>query len=60
MKLTNHVQAFMQRHPQVREWLKDRPTSTQIKYGSALKRFCDSANISPTDFQDLEKKRALI
>jgi len=48
----------MQQHPQVSEWLKDRPISTQIKYGSALKHFCDSAGISPTEFQDLEKKKA--
>jgi len=58
MKLTNHVQAFMQQHPKVREWLKDRPISTQVKYGSALKHFCDSASIAPIEFQDLEKKSA--
>jgi len=48
----------MQQHPQVKEWLKDRPISTQIKYGSALKHFCDSASISPIEFQDMEKKTA--
>jgi len=58
MKLTNNVQAFMQQFPQVSEWLKDRPISTQIKYGSALKHFCDSANISPIEFQDLKQKTA--
>jgi len=50
MKLTKHVQTFMQQHPQVKEWLRDRPIGTQIKYGSALKHFCDSVGVSPTEF----------
>jgi site-specific recombinase XerD len=42
----------------VEEWLDKRPTNTQECYASHLKRFCEFANVSPSEFQNMDKKTA--
>lgn len=49
---------FMNKHPRVKAWLKDRPRGTQVRYGSALMHFCEDMNVTPEDFQNLDRKAA--
>jgi len=49
---------FMNTHPTVKTWLKDRPYGTQARYGSTLMHFCEAMNITPEEFHDLGKKAA--
>ncbi len=49
---------FVKAHPKVEAWPKDRPYGTQERYGSSLMHFCQTMNIPPEKFQDLDKKAA--
>jgi len=49
---------FVEAHPRVKRWLKDRPSGTQERYGNALMHFCEDINVTPKEFQDLDKKAA--
>lgn len=45
-------------HASVNEWLKDRPEGTRIQYGSRLYNFCKDMNLTPEQFQELDKFEA--
>lgn len=49
---------FIEEHPRVREWLKDRAKGTRELYTIALGQFCKTMNISPAEWQDLPRKEA--
>lgn len=49
---------FVEDHAKVKTWLKDRAYGTQVRYGSVLMKFCETLNITPEEFQDLDKKAA--
>ena len=49
---------FMNNYPSVNEWLQRRPKNTRINYGSALMKFCEFADVTPKDFQLMNRKEA--
>lgn len=49
---------FINSNESVREWLERRPENTRINYGSALKKFCEFADIAPEQFQSMDRKQA--
>jgi integrase len=46
------------KHQCVREWLENRPVGTQTNYGLVLSKFVKYANITPEQFQSMERKEA--
>jgi len=52
-----HVK-FVNDNPIVNDWLLNRPVNTQLQYGSALRRFCEFASVTPEHFQKLPRKEA--
>jgi len=49
---------FIEDNFQVREWLKDRAVNTQKCYADNIRRFCEFANVTPEQFQNMDKKKA--
>ena len=49
---------FMDNYPSANEWLQRRPKNTQIGYGFALMKFCEFADVTPKDFQLMNRKEA--
>ena len=49
---------YMNENECVKEWLGKRPTKTQECYASHLKRFCEFVNVTPSEFQNMDKKAA--
>lgn len=49
---------FIKAHPAVKEWLEHRPQNTRRSYASILKRFGEFSNITPKEFQMLDRKKA--
>jgi len=50
---------FIEEHDVVQEWLSNRAEATQHRYGTALKNFCHSMNITPKQFLRLSRKNAV-
>lgn len=50
--------AFMSRHDCVSEWLFNRPPNTRKNYGRYLHNFCKFANVTPDQFQNMQRKEA--
>lgn len=48
----------MDKHPVVKKWMKGRPENTIKNYVLKLKAFCEKMNITPEEFQQLDKKKA--
>ena len=49
---------YIEAHPEVKEWLKDRPEATKKMFASRLERFCKDMNISPQEWRHLDKLEA--
>jgi len=49
---------FMNEHPDVKEWLKDRPENTQKVFGRAVKLFCEATHTTPEQWRNLDKFQA--
>jgi integrase len=49
---------LMEKHECVREWLEFRPPNTQSNYGRYLSNFCDFADVTPEQFQNMPHKEA--
>ncbi|MCJ7430368.1 tyrosine-type recombinase/integrase [Candidatus Bathyarchaeota archaeon] len=49
---------FMEQHPDVKAWLKDRPENTKRIFARELRTFCDELAISPEEWRDLDKFKA--
>lgn len=46
---------WIEEHPDVEAWLKDRPSNTTRIFARELKTFCDELAISPEDWRNLDK-----
>ena len=51
-------ETFIDAHPRVHEWLKNRAKGTRELYAIALRDFCETMNITPVKWQDLERFEA--
>lgn len=49
---------FSTENESVREWLKRRPENTRKNYASGLRSFCEFSNIAPSEFQQMDRKKA--
>lgn len=49
---------FMSEHECVNEWLFNRPPNTRKNYGRYLYNFCRFANVTPEQFQNMQRKEA--
>jgi site-specific recombinase XerD len=49
---------FMEQHPDVKAWLKDRPENTKRIFARELSTFCKELCISPEDWRNLDKHKA--
>lgn len=49
---------FIKAHPEVEEWLKNRPSNTIRQFASRLRRFCKAMNIEPKEWRGLDKFEA--
>lgn len=49
---------FMEKYPEVKAWLENRPRSTQIKFALTLKHFCEQSNIGPEEWRCMDKFEA--
>ncbi len=46
---------WIEEHPDVKAWLKDRPSNTTRIFARELKTFCDELAISPEEWRNLDK-----
>jgi integrase len=46
---------WIEEHPDVKAWLKDRPSNTIRIFARELKTFCDELAIGPEEWRDLDK-----
>jgi len=49
---------FIETHPKVEAWLKNRPVHTRRKFAGNLKRFCEAVNVGPEEWRSLDKFEA--
>jgi len=49
---------FINEHPEVKAWLKNRPQTTQKIFASYLIRFCKDTNVTPEEWRRLDKFEA--
>ena len=49
---------FIEAHPEVKEWVKNRPRETQRNFASILERFCKAMNMEPEEWRKLDKFEA--
>jgi len=49
---------FVEAHPEVKEWLKNRPFQTRRKFASYLRGFCEAMNVEPEEWRKLDKFEA--
>jgi len=49
---------FIEAHPEVKAWLKNRPESTQRIFATRLQKFCKDINMSPEEWRRLDKFEA--
>ena len=58
MKKNVEYEKFIEQHPDVKAWLKDRPSNTVRIFVRELKTFCDALAISPEEWRSLDKFKA--
>jgi len=58
VKKWNEWKQFVQEHPQVKEWLRNRPLNTQRKFAGKLQEFCEAVNLEPEEWRSLDKFEA--
>ena len=51
-------QQFIEDHPSVKEWLKNRPANTQRIFARGLESFCESVKLTPDPWRDLDRFKA--
>ena len=51
-------QLFIEEHPLVEDWLKNRPSHTKRQFAARLQRFCKAINITPEEWRSLDKFEA--
>lgn len=49
---------FIQAHPEVEAWLRNRPQSTRRNFARYLEQFCRAVNVQPEDWRRMEKFEA--
>jgi len=49
---------FIEAHPKVKDWLKNRPESTRKIFAVYLEQFCNAMQIGPEEWRDLDKFEA--
>jgi len=49
---------YMETHPEVKQWLQNRPTGTQKKYALTVMRFCKAVGLEPRQWMSLDKFEA--
>lgn len=57
-KKWNEWKLFVERHPTVKEWLRNRPLNTRRQFAGKLRDFCEAVNLTPTQWRDLDKFEA--
>jgi integrase len=51
-------QQFIEDHPSVEKWLKNRPANTQRIFARGMKGFCESVKLTPDQWRDLDRFKA--
>ena len=51
-------QIFIEQHPSVEEWLKNRPSHTKRQFAARLQRFCKAKGMTPEEWRELDKFEA--
>lgn len=49
---------FIEAHPKVKEWLKNRPENTRKNFATYLEQFCNAMKIGPEEWRNLDKFKA--
>lgn len=56
--IVKKYEGFIEKHPQVEEWLKNRPESTRKNFATYLEQFCTAMRIEPEEWRNLDKFKA--
>ena len=49
---------FIEAHPEVKEWLRNRPESTKKNFVTCLSQFCKAMKIEPEEWRKLDRFKA--
>jgi integrase len=58
VRTVRKYEPFIEAHPEVEAWLKNRPQSTRKVFAARLEEFCNDMNISPEEWRALDKFEA--
>lgn len=58
IKMKKQWEQFIKQHPEVEEWLKNRPAHTKRQFAARLQRFCKAIGMTPEQWRSLDKFEA--
>ena len=58
MRTVRKYEPFINSHPEVKAWLKNRPQSTKKVFAARLEEFCRDMNVAPEEWRRLDKFEA--